>query len=150
MGRVLFITDSEEKDFLYKNALKSHEYQISCAYDEENWELVNWTVTDSSGESTASTLNNKTFTSDATVTVTLAKIEAFIATCPAVPSGCSYKVRGGTTTSDETVATADMQVKGEKGQPQSELENGRSEPDQVQQVRCSYDASSGMQGLWFL
>lgn len=94
------------------------EYQITCAFDEDNWEIVNWTVTDSSGESTASsTLNNKTFNSDATVTVTLAKIEAFIATCPAVPSGCSYKVRGGTTTSDETVATADKRVKGTKGQP---------------------------------
>ena len=93
------------------------EYQITCAFDEDNWEIVNWTVSDSSGESTVSTLNNKTFTSDATVIVTLAKIEAFIATCHAVPSGCSYKVRGGTTTSYEAVTTADKKVKGTKGQP---------------------------------
>ena len=93
-------------------------YIINCEYDDENYELVNWTVSDSSGssESSASTLA-KTFTSDATVTVTLAKIEAFIATCPAVPFGCSYKVRGGTTTSDETVTTTEKKVKGAKGQP---------------------------------
>ena len=87
------------------------EYQITCAFDEDNWELVNWTITDSSGESTASTLNNKTFTSDATVTPVFNKIESYIATCLAVPSGCSYKV------GNETVTTAEKKVKGAKGQP---------------------------------
>lgn len=93
-------------------------YTIRCAFDGDNYEIVNWTVTDTSGatQPTADTVT-RTFNSDATVTVTLAKLEMYIATCPAVPSGCSYKVRGGTTTSEETVATADMQVKGEKGQP---------------------------------
>ena len=89
------------------------EYQISCAFDEENWELVKWTITDTSGttEPTTETLNNKTFTSDARVTVTLNKVEAFIATCLTVPSGCSYKV--GST----TVSTTEHKVRGEKGQP---------------------------------
>ena len=87
------------------------EYQITCAFDEDNWELVNWTITDSNGDSTASTLNNKAFTSDATVTVTFSKIESYIATCLAVPSGCSYNV------GNETVTTAEKKVKGAKGQP---------------------------------
>ena len=89
------------------------EYQITCVFDEENWELVKWTITDTSGttEPTTRTLNNKMFISDATVTVTLNKVEAFIATCLAVPSGCSYKV--GST----TVNTTEQKVRGEKGQP---------------------------------
>ena len=87
------------------------EYMITCAFDEDNWEIVNWIVTDSDGESTASTLNNTTFSSDATITVAFNKIEAFIATCLAVPSGCSYKA------GSETVTTAEKKVKGEKGQP---------------------------------
>lgn len=89
------------------------EYQITCVFDEENWELVKWTITDTSGttEPTTETLNNKTFTSDARVTVTLNKVEAFIATCLTVPSGCSYKV------GNTTVNTTEQKVRGEKGQP---------------------------------
>ena len=84
-------------------------YTISCEYDGDNYEIVNWFVNDVAGSSADSF--STTFNSDATVTVTFAKIEAFIATCPAVPSGCSYKVGG------ETVTTADKKVKGAKGHP---------------------------------
>ena len=87
-------------------------YTIDCAYDDDNYEIVKWTVTDSNGTlEPASEQVTRTFTSDATVTVTMAKIEAYIATCPAVPSGCSYKV------GSETVTTEEKKVKGAKGQP---------------------------------
>lgn len=94
---------------------ESDSYTISCAYDDDNYELTKWVATDSSGtvQPATSTLT-KAFISDATVTVVLT--EACIAKCLPVPSGCSYKVKKGGTSTTTTVNTSEVKIRGEQNQ----------------------------------